>query len=276
MNQTFSFQRFSLLVSKNWAENKKRYSLSILAYISLLSVWFMFVMLTDISNPLAKNLQEVTFFFSLFLVGPFFASQFFSDLGSKTKGTNYLMVPASALEKLLCGLLYSIILFFIIFTLAFYLVDVLVVLIANAFHPSYNGITTQDGIAFQAHVVNVFNMRDLPQNNNLSYYFLVVFLTLQSVALLGSIYFSKYSYIKTVISLTLIVIVTYLILFKLRENIMPMGNFSVTEYKIYENDQVKIVSLPVWAQRVIEYLCSYAFAFVFWVTTYFRLKEKEV
>ena len=103
MNQTFSFQRFSLLVGKNWAENKKRYLLSILAYISLLSVWFMFVMLTDSSHPLAKGLQEVTFFFSLFLVGPFFASQFFSDLGSKTKGTNYLMVPASVLENCFVG-----------------------------------------------------------------------------------------------------------------------------------------------------------------------------
>ena len=236
----------------------------------------MLVMLTDSSHPLAKGLQEVTFFFSLFLVGPFFASQFFSDLGSKTKGTNYLMVPASVLEKLLCGLLYSTILFFIVFTLAFYLVDVLVVLIANAFHPSYNGVTTQEGIAFKAHVANVFNMRELPQNNHLSYYFLVVFLTLQSVALLGSVYFSRYSYIKTVISLTVIIIITFLMLFKLQESLMPKGNFSLTEYKIYDNDQVKIISLPVWAQKLLEYLASYAFAFIFWVTTYFRLKEKEV
>ena len=86
MNQTFSFQRFSLLVAKHWAENRKRYLLSMVAYISLVFVWFVFVMLTDESNPLAKGLQQVTFFFSLFLVGPFYASQFFSELGSKTKG----------------------------------------------------------------------------------------------------------------------------------------------------------------------------------------------
>lgn len=276
MNQTFSFQRFSLLVGKNWAENNKRYLLSILAYISLLSVWFIFVILTDNSDPLAKNLQEVTFFFSLFLVGPFFASQFFSDLGSKTKGTNYLMAPASILEKLLCGLLYAIVLFFIVFTLAFYLVDLFVVFMANAFHPSYNRVATQNGIEIKAHLINVFNVRDLPQNNNLSYYFLVIFLTLQSVALLGSVYFSKYSYIKTVISLTVIIIMTYLMLFKLQTSLLPIGNFSITEYKIYDNDQVKIISLPLWAQHAIEYLASYGFAFIFWVTTYFRLKEKEV
>ena len=276
MNQFFDFKRFNLLVLKHWAVNKKRYSLSVLALIGLLIIWFVFALIIGDDKLMSADFQQMTFYFGLFVLGTFYASQYYHDLGSKPKGSNFLLVPASTFEKFLCSLLFTAVLFFIVFTLAFYLVDVLVVLIANAFHPSYNGVTTQEGIAFKAHVANVFNMRELPQNNHLSYYFLVVFLTLQSVALLGSVYFSRYSYIKTVISLTVIIIITFLMLFKLQESLMPKGNFSLTEYKIYDNDQVKIISLPVWAQKLLEYLASYAFAFIFWVTTYFRLKEKEV
>lgn len=279
MNQTFSLQRFSLLVAKNWAENRKRYLLSIVAYISLVFVWFMFVMLTDESNPLAKGLQEVTFFFSLFLVGPFFASQGFSDLSSKTNGTSYLMVPASTFEKLLCSLLYAIVLFFIVFVLAFYVVDFITVLIANTFHPAYNGPVTQDGTPIRAEMANIFESRDFSSSDSVSYYFIVVFVLMQSVALLGSIYFEKFSYIKTVISLTLIILISAFIVFKLMASFFPSpAVFNLVEYRFFNNDGngMKVVELPDWSQKAIEYLALYGFTIVFWVTTYFRLKEKEV
>lgn len=276
MNQTFSFQRFSLLVAKTWSENKKRFLLSILAYISLVFVWFAFIMLTDELNPLAKGLQEVTFFFSLFLVGPFFASQGFSELASKTKGTSYLMVPASTLEKLLCGILYGIVLFFIVFVLAFYVADFLAVLIANTFHPSYNE-TTAGGGPFRAEVINVFRSRNFPSNESLSYYFILVFVALQSAALLGSVYFVKFSYIKTAISLTLVVLLSAFVVFKIMSSFFPKGVFGLVEYKFFDNDgNVTMVELPRWAKQIIEYLTFYGFTIIFWITTYFRLKEKEV
>jgi hypothetical protein len=277
MNQTFSFQRFLFLVGKTWSENRKKYLLSILAFMSLVFVWFAFIMLTDESNPLAKGLQEVTFFFSLFLVGPFFASQFFSDLGSKTKGTSYLMVPASALEKLLCSLLYTLVFFFIVFVLAFYVVDFIAVLIANTFHPSYNGATTVNGEPFKAHIINMFKSRDISSGSSLSYYFILVFVGLQSAALLGSVYFEKFSYIKTVISLTLIVLLSGLIVFKIMGSFFPRGSFGLVEFKFFNSDgDIAIVELPRWSQKIIEILAFYGFTIIFWITTYFRLKEKEV
>ena len=275
MNQTFSFQRFSLLVAKNWAENKKRYFLSLLAYISLVFVWYIFVMLTDDGHPMAKGLQEVTFVFSLLLVGPFFASQFFSDLGSKTKATSYLMVPASTLEKLLCSLLYTIVLFFILFVLAFYIVDSIAVIIANTFHPSYNSVTTINEVPIKARIINIFDSGNA--SNNLSYYFSIVFLALQSAALLGSVFFEKFSYIKTVISLTLILLISAFLVFEVMSSSFPRGAFNLVEYRIFDVDgRMKIVELPHWSQRVVKYLALYGFTIVFWVATYFRLKEKEV
>ncbi len=275
MNQTFSFQRFSLLVAKNWAENKKRYLLSLVAYISLVFVWYVFIMLTDDGHPMARGLQEVTFVFSLLLVGPFFASQFFSELGSKTKATSYLMVPASTLEKLLCSLLYTIVLFFVLFVMAFYFVDFLAVLIANTFHPSYNGVTTVNGTLAKTRVINIFDSKNA--SNDLSYHFFIVFSILQSVFLLGSVYFQKYSYIKTVISLTLILLISAFVVFEVMGSILPSpASFNGVEFRIFNGEKMKIVELPKWAMKLVEYLFLYGFTIVFWVATYFRLKEKEV
>ena len=75
--------------------------------------------------------QQITFFLSLFAVGTFYASQYFRDLGSRSKGINFLLVPASVFEKLLCSVLYTVVLFFVVFVAAFYLVDILMVAIAN-------------------------------------------------------------------------------------------------------------------------------------------------
>src|SRR5688572_24965211 len=119
MNQLFSFNRFKLLVLKHWAENKKRYGLSLLAYTGLLIAWFVFfIFVPEEEGPMDKHLQQGAFFLSLFGAGTFYASQYFSDLGSRAKASNFLLVPASTFEKFLCSLLYTVVLFFVIFTAA--------------------------------------------------------------------------------------------------------------------------------------------------------------
>src|SRR5687767_7415314 len=106
MNQFFSFNRFKLLVLKHWADNKKRYGLSVLAFIGLLITWFVFTILTGLDDKsMGKAAQQITFFLSLFAVGTFYASQYFHELGSRARGINFLLVPASAFEKLLCSIL---------------------------------------------------------------------------------------------------------------------------------------------------------------------------
>ena len=277
MNQTFSFQRFSLLVGQHWAENRKKYLLSVVAFISLIFVWYIFVMLTDSSDPLGGNLQHITYYFSLFLVGPFYASQFFKDLSSRTRGTNYLMVPASTLEKTLCSIFFVIVFFVVVFTAAFYIIDIITVGLANAVHPGYAGSVDHNGVIQEAHTVNIFKLPGNPEK--VSFYIFLLFFVIQSVALLGSIYFRQYSYIKTAISITLACLVIGLIGFYFTSFFMPRGGFNeLSNYRIYSEDgnETKLVQLPEWIGKVLKYLFLYGFPPLFWVTTYFRLKEKEV
>jgi len=131
MNEIFSIKRWGMLVALHWAGNRKKYLLAMPAIFGLLLVWFSFVLIMDRRDPMAGFMQWMTYYAGLFFVGCLYASTIFAELGDKAQGIVYLAVPASALEKLLCGLLFSIVAFFIVYTLLFYLVDIPMVWLAN-------------------------------------------------------------------------------------------------------------------------------------------------
>jgi glucan phosphoethanolaminetransferase (alkaline phosphatase superfamily) len=220
----------------------------------------------------------VTFFFSLFAIGSFYASQIFRDLGSRSRGINYLMVPASAMEKLLCSLTFGVVLFFLVFTAAFYLADGLMVLIANALHPSYNE-AGPEGTQVKASLINVFNYNEPGQKNNINLYILLFFLAIQSLFILGSVYFEKYSFIKTAISMFVSMLIFFLLLYLFNESLMPNGGFhkGFSAYRVIEdNNKEVLVELPQWIGPLLRGILMYALPPFFWTVTYFRLREKQV
>lgn len=269
MNQFFSFSRFRLLVAKHWADNKKRYGLSVLAFIGLLITWFVFTILAGFDRPMAAEMQMITFFLALFAVGTFYASQYFSDLGSRPKGINFLLVPASAFEKLLCSLLFTVVLFFAVFLAAFYLVDALMVAIANSF-------TEEQKPA----VLNIFDVVVIPVNVNTTVNFLLFFSAVQAAFLLGSVYFEKFSFIKTIISCFVVGFLVFLLVYFLSTKLLPNGDYPMgflTSYRVYvDGINDRLVQLPHWIGQVLRFLVLYAIAPFLWIVTYYRLKEKQV
>lgn len=253
MNQFFSFKRFNLLVLKHWADNKKRYGLSVLAFIGFLIAWFVFIMLIADNNPMREDVQQSIFFLLLFGLGSFFASQYFSDLGSRARGSNFLIVPASAFEKFLCSMLYTVFLFFVAFTAAFYLVDSLMVTIWNRFFEVNETVT-------QAKVVNVFTTDIFRFNRNATLY-LFFFFSVQSAFLLGSIYFRKYSFIKTIIC----GFIAWFILFSLLSLLLKSNLPGDESFAVMPDGLSQVFRLLV-----------YAVAPILWIIAYFRLKSKQV
>lgn len=272
MNQLFSFNRFSLLVSKHWADNKKRYGLAALAFAGLLITWFVLTLLMGV-QPMANGVQSVTFFLSLFAVGTFYASQYFSDLGSRAKGINFLLVPASAFEKLLCGLLYTVVLFFVVFVALFYAADALMVGVANAVYPT-NDPTKK------AEMVNVFRIILIRFNRDSTINFLLFFFSVQSAFLLGSVYFEKYSFIKTIISGFVAGFVLFCLMYFFNGQLLPPGDYPrgfLTAYRIHtDGANDRLIEVPRWIGEVFRFLVMYGAAPFFWVVTYCRLKEKQV
>lgn len=274
MNQFFNLKRFTLLVLKHWADNKNRYGLSVIAFIGLLFTWFLFTIITGFDNkPMGQEVQHITFFLALFAVGTFYASQFFSDLGSRAKGINFLLVPASTFEKLLCCLLYSVLLFFATFITAFYLVDVLMVAIASTFPGA-------DEPGSKPAVINIFKLIILDFNRDTTINFLAFFFSVQGAFLLGSVYFEKYSFIKTIITGFVAWFILFGVMYFFNEQLLPRGNYHsgfFTSYRVFvENADDRLVQLPDWIGRVFQFLMIYALAPFLWTVTYYRLKEKQV
>ncbi len=223
MNQKFEWKRLAWLLKKYWAENNKRYGLSMIALAGLLAIYFLFILFVD-ETPLARGEQQMTYYFSLFIVGSFFASQFFSDLSSRTKTSNFLMLPASLLEKLICGILFVLPLFLLLFTTTFYVVNTLMVTGANLFHPFYQN-------DYKLPVANVFAGPAIPATG-VPYVFLV-FAVAQSVYLLGGAYFQKYSYIKTAIVQFVVFIILFFDVYLLRWYMLCMHRFRNGQTNLY-------------------------------------------
>jgi hypothetical protein len=274
MNPTFDLSRWGLLVRQHWIENKKRYLLSMAALAGVLFMWFFYMCLVDEVNPMDAMIQRGTYLFLISISGCFYASQFFRELGSRSKAINYLLLPASSLEKLLVSILYSIVLFFIVFTAIFYLVDVIVIALVNAIHPVYTEPNV-NGVIQKASVINVFGWFGVA--NGVSF-FLSAYFAIQTAFLLGSVYFEKYSFVKTVISLFVVFLVIYLVIWFFVDTILPDGGYhrDIGSFRIQNNGNDHLVELPNVVREVLVGLFKYGFPFFFWVVTYFRLKEKEV
>lgn len=276
MNPSFDFGRWGLLVRQHWIENKKRYLLSIVAMAGILFMWFSFVALMDSGDPMDPDVQRGTYFFLLVVSGCFYASQFYRDLGSRSRAINYLLIPASSFERLMVSLLYAVVLFFLAFTAIYYLVDAIMVMAVNMFHPSYTEANANGAIR-QASVVNVFG-RTVGKVNGTPLFFAAYF-AIQAAFLLGSVYFEKYSFVKTVISLFAVLLGLWLINSFLFEAILPeggmngIGSFVVTTN---ESENAYLVELPAVMKETLGMLVKWIFPIFFWVVTYFRLREKEV
>jgi hypothetical protein len=280
MNQVFDLNRWLLLVAKHWNENKKKYLLGMVAVASLLIIWFTFMILAEIQEPLDTTIQSGTYFVGLYLVGCLFASILFADLAGGPKAIHFLSVPASAFEKLLCSLLYGVVFFYIVYTAIFYLVDMPMIKVANAVARNYWEDLRQLSSYKPQDVVNVFIApgREYTHEPNFFYFFFLGFVALQAAFILGSVYFSGYNFLKTTIALLVVSLFFVFLIVQILNPMMPRGDFnSFTKYRLYENAHYwQVVSLPEWINTTLIFVLKYAFAPVFWVAAYFRLKEKEI
>ncbi len=248
MNQYFSFHRFRLLVLKHWADNQKRSTLAILASTGLLFAWFIlnFFWLQEDT----ADVQEGTYLFVLIAGTALYTSQYFNHLASRTRANNLLLLPASTFEKLLCGLLYTVVLFFLVATAVFYIAGGLAVAISNALTDNGEKVTLINTFS-----VDFFHFHNGHQLIN----YVLVFLFIQAVFLLGSVYFSKYSFVKTVITCLIFSLTVMGLVYIIDEWITPID--------INETMPDSMVMLLI--------VFGYAIAPLLWLATYFRLKSKQ-
>src|SRR5882757_4567826 len=201
MNQTFDFYRWRMLVGGHWAENRKRYLLALLAMGGMLAAWYGFLLAIDKFGPVNLFMQYTAYYCGLYIVGCLFASTIFAELGEKARAIQYLSVPASHLEKLLCGILFGVVLFFLAYTLIFYIVDIPMVSMANRIiareHQHWPGTLEPIG---NVEVLNLWNNKWAPVPDKRFHLILLGYFAIQSTFLLGSVYFARWAFIKTIVA----------------------------------------------------------------------------
>jgi len=281
MNQTFDFGRWWMLVAGHWAENRKRYLLALLAMGGMLAAWYGFLLAIDKFGPLNLFLQYTAYYCGLYIIGCLYASTIFAELGGKARAIQYLSIPASHLEKLLCGILFGVVLFFLAYTLIFYIVDIPMVSMANRIiareHQHWPGTMEPIG---QVEVLNLWNNQWAPIPDKQFHLILLGYFVVQSAFLLGSVYFIRWGFIKTIVAILVLWLAFILFMDKALRELVPEGwHYDSPVQWISNNIQqgpTQFIRLRPSLERILIFLIQYSIAPFLWLVTYFRLKEKEV
>ncbi len=258
-----NLKRLALLIRKQAVENYRFYLLLMAIFTGLLICLYALAYKT-LNRP--GDFQEVIFIASLFSGGCVFGNLLIRDLHENTKSIWFLMLPASALEKLLNLLFYAVVLFVPLHLLLFYAVDIPFVAVYNARHPENPSARVLDLLGEGAEMVpNYFG-----------------FLAVQAAVLTGSVYFKQYSLVKSVLG----VFACYIILFYLNGLLAAMlmdakiaDAFPLVGFTVIENEVAGIhtyVTLPETARHAVAFAVKFLPAPLLWLVAYFKLKEREV
>jgi len=272
-NDSFTFRRWSLLVSLHWAENKRRFLLSLLAIAALITAFFAFeISFTPVDFDFGS--QFSIYYIGLYIVGCLYGSTVFSALSHRRKAIQYLTFPASTPEKLFCSMFFGVILFFIAYVTVFYIVDIPMVALNNMLLRRHNASPDS-----YTKVINVFSNLGGPIPNN-GLRFLTVFFTIQSAYILGGLYFPRFSFITTSIFLVFFTFLLWLFADRMVIAFLP-ATWDGNEFFYWHSfdptgNYREIVELPSVMGNIIRFLLIYSWPFWLWLVIYYRLKEKEV
>lgn len=192
-------------------------------------------------------------FVILFVGGFIFSSNIFNELQSPVKSHFYLTLPARTEEKLIAAWLMSSVFFVIVSLLMFVLISVIISGVLVIF---YNGSML------------VFN----PFTNNVLTT-VGVYMVLQTIFLLGGVYFRKFNFLKTLLTLFVVyqifVIWAIIMVFLI---IRPQGMMFGIEDSMFQGNFMLIESFTTTMSIIFWYVLGPFFLIV----SYFRLKERQV
>lgn len=269
-NNILSAGRFSAYLKKHLVDNYRFYGMAVVVITGLALLLLTFVGIIEANFSRYSDLLPF-YLIGLYVTGFIFTSMSFNELGNKPRGIDYLLLPASHLEKFLTTLLITTVGFLLVYHVAFFL--------------AAKVLDTIISIRTGRHIKNdLFEFRHSMWL--LNYYFWVIG---QSVFFLGAVYFHKYSFIKTTFWVILFCVFLYLLnglfvqiffhgkMADWRAHVPFVGiGLSVQP----EGDPImyrqEFITLPKEMIDVFIFIGKYLIAPMLWTVAYFRLKDKEI
>jgi hypothetical protein len=264
MNTVFNFKRTGLLVQRYFVERTQ----SELIFFGIMAFIFM----------LFRNVP-VVIGVTLLIAGVFHAANVLKEIHAPAKGINYFMIPATQLEKITVSILLLVVYYFVMMFLAYVLGNLTGTALNNLlakvdffsselelFYPSrlkwslfenVSGMSTavmQDGqVVLESPDFTFFDL------------FFELFLIIQSLFILGGIYFKRNQVFKT---LAVLIIISFIFFIA----------GSLEAYWIFGRHTPRIENIETWFNWLKNTATVFYYLLIpyFWVTAYFRLTEKEV
>lgn len=263
MSEVFSIKRFLLLFKKIIAERPTQ-TIGVSALLLVLSFILYVAAKKIIGFDPAQNL---TFIWGL-AGGAFFLSSFmFGYFNTNASGSSYLTLPASFLEKWLCGILMAGILYPLIFLLFFHTMDA-------AFVTAYHNSLDKASLFYKQQYESVYNF-DL--NGIIAWKVYALFLQLTGVMLTGGLYFNKIPFIKTGLAICIIVLVIFgvnwLMANALFSNVSDAGPYDHVTLSVGKQNGTLI--LPTNLENVFHIAIAFIIPVILWFLPLLRLREKE-
>ena len=177
MNNTFSITRFGWLLRKTFIERP----IQLLGFLAIsmavsLGVYIFFKLAGDFDVA-----QNASFMTGLIVGGSFLASMVFNYFSTNASGASFLTLPASQMEKWLCGVLITGVLYVGLFMLFFRLMDLSFI----AFY--HKGLDPQGPFYRQLYdAVQVY-----PFNSFMAPSIFLMFFNFAGCMLIGAFYFNK-------------------------------------------------------------------------------------
>ncbi|QXU41093.1 hypothetical protein [Pedobacter sp. D749] len=272
MNNTFNINRFGLLLKRQWLDFGKIYLISLVVLLGIVVGLYSY----SIPSPLKSNNfdydgdLDMRFRYGLFLMLGFIfisvvASSYFALLGQKSRAILELMTPASVFEKFLAGVVYTAIISLFSYLLIFYLTDLAFVKYLNGHLDAFKGLSPNNAIVKPVETINYQVFNDEGYRKYCSYFFAFPFL-ITSVFLLGSVYFNRFHYIKTALSVMVFTGLASYLVVKLSMWLMEGKVANHHNFRKEDRDWILLIVL----------LVTSIITLIIWTITYIRLKEKEV
>ena len=252
MGTTLNISRLTLLIKRYFIENKQRE----LTFWGITTLVFMLMH------------QGGSVYMYLFISGFIFAARTFKSFSYTPSGMHYLLIPATHLEKLIVAILLSIVYYFSMILVTYTIGTYVGINLGNLIFQTNNPVYFE--LFSIGNGLNSWNSVDVSQTSLLNVF--LGFTVIQSVFILGSVYFKRNAVGKTFLSIAAIGIVLGLIEMLMLK--LTFGSYNFNEEMIrlsITSGQNSFHGFEI-AGKVLQYLTV---PFL-WVVSYFRLTEKEV
>ncbi len=253
-NIKFSFTRLALLLNRYFRENMNRE----------IMFWSIMILIFTILD------QRDFVVFVLFLSGIYYSVLLNKEISNGVSGMGYFLIPATHVEKLTATILLNTIFHFGMILFAYSIGNLLITLIYHVILKLDIPVNWDLFQVTRQYEINGFIQVSI---QNVFWNILGVFAFIQSVFLLGSLYFKGNTVMKTILSIfcfTGIIMLIQIVILKTLWDVKYMKN-AILPMLVMINDS----NIPELIQKSIVWGSFILLPFM-WLISYFRLTEKQI